>query len=108
MTSAAQSADQPPALSATERLSAALSADDAAAQIGVLRQQIDAVDDEIIRLVNERRALSGDVARLRSAVGGPRLSISREHQIMGKFARELGVYGSQVALLLLKISRGRM
>ena len=83
-------------------------AGDAAAQIGVLRKQIDAVDDEIIRLVNERRALSHNVGLLRAAVGGPRLSITREHQIMGKFAKELGAYGSQVALLLLKISRGRM
>ena len=87
---------------------AEVSAAEAAAQIGVLREKIDAVDDGIIRLINERRALSHDVGRLRAAVGGPRLSITREHQIMGKFARELGAYGSQVALLLLKISRGRM
>lgn len=84
------------------------SAQDAAAQIGVLREQIDAVDDEIIRLIDKRRTLSHNVGQLRAAVGGPRLSISREHQIMGKFAKDLGAYGSQVALLLLKISRGRM
>lgn len=96
------------ASSPAEHSPSEVSAEDAAAQIGLLREQIDAVDDEIIRLVNERRALSNDVGRLRAAVGGPRLSISREHQIMGKFAKEVGTYGSQVALLLLKISRGRM
>ncbi|WP_166741638.1 chorismate mutase [Cumulibacter soli] len=86
----------------------AVSAEDAATEIGELRVRIDAVDDEIIRLIQERRALSNQVGRLRASVGGPRLSIGREHQIMGKFANEIGTYGSQVALLLLKISRGRM
>lgn len=81
------------------------SADD---QIGLLRQRIDTVDDEIIRLVNERVALSKQVGKLRASVGGPRLSITREHQIMGKFAQAIGPHGSALALLLLKISRGRL
>lgn len=107
--STTQAAAQLPAEPAPDQQPAAdVSTAGAAEQIGVLREQIDAVDSEIIRLINERKALSHQVGRLRSAVGGPRLSISREHQIMSRFASEVGTYGSQVALLLLKISRGRM
>lgn len=101
-------APAPAAEISAEQQAGEVSAADATTRISVLREQIDAVDSEIIRLINERKALSHQVGRLRSAVGGPRLSISREHQIMGRFGKEIGAYGGQVALLLLKISRGRM
>ena len=86
----------------------ALTEPEAAHRIAVLREQIDAVDDAIIRLVNERTSLSRNVGALRSAAGGPRLSLSRENQILGKFAAALGGNGTPLAMLLLKISRGRM
>lgn len=82
--------------------------EEAAHKITVLRDQIDAVDDAIIRLIDERVALSRNVGTLRAAVGGPRLSLSRENQILAKFARRLGAQGTPLAMLLLKISRGRM
>lgn len=91
---------QPPARTISET--------EATHKIGVLRDQIDAVDDAIIRLIEERVSLSHNVGALRAAVGGPRLSMSRENQILAKFAKSLGSNGTPLALLLLKISRGRM
>lgn len=82
--------------------------DHTALRIGVLRNQIDAIDDAIIRLINERVALSKNVGKLRRAGGGPRLSLTRENQIIGKFTRALGASGTPLAMLLLKVSRGRM
>lgn len=83
-------------------------ADQAGQRIDVLRNQIDAVDDAIIRLIGERVSLSKNVGTLRRAGGGPRLSLHRENQIIGKFGRALGTPGTPLAMLLLKISRGRM
>lgn len=77
-------------------------------KIDVLRDQINAVDDAIIRLIEERVSLSKNVGTLRAAVGGTRLSMSRENQILAKFAKALGSNGTPLAMLLLKISRGRM
>ena len=82
--------------------------DEADRKIAVLREQIDAVDDAIIRLVDERVRLSKNIGTLRTSIGGPRLSLSRENQIIAKFTRALGSHGPSLAMLLLKISRGRM
>ncbi|WP_153505379.1 chorismate mutase [Cumulibacter manganitolerans] len=85
-----------------------ISEQEATHKINVLRDQIDAVDDAIISLIDERIALSHNVGALRAAIGGPRLSLSRENQILGKFARAIGTHGTPLAMLLLKISRGRL
>lgn len=77
-------------------------------RIAVLRDQIDAVDDAIIRLVAERVRMSKDIGALRTSVGGTRLSLSRENQIIAKFGSALGSPGTTLAMLLLKISRGRI
>src|SRR5438270_9145241 len=50
-----------------------------------LRTQIDACDDSIIELLNRRLTISREIGALRAAVGGPRLSLSREQQILAKF-----------------------
>lgn len=97
-----------PSTATPQIVEAALSAQECDRRIGVLRTQIDAVDDAIIALIDERVALSKNVGALRRAGGGPRLSLSRENQIIAKFARALGGSGTPLAMLLLKISRGRM
>lgn len=77
-------------------------------RIGVLRDQIDAVDSAIIRLVSQRIELSKNVGKLRTAAGGPRLSLRRENQIIAKFGTKLGGEGTTLAMLLLRASRGRL
>lgn len=81
---------------------------DAQLRIDVLRDHIDSVDAAIIRLVDERVALSRKVGVIRAASGGPRLSLRRENQIIARFVAALGSNGADLALLLLRTSRGRL
>ncbi|MGY1774053.1 chorismate mutase [Blastococcus sp. SYSU D00813] len=82
--------------------------DDPAAQIGALREQIDACDAQIIELVQRRLAVSREIGALRAASGGTRLSLSRESQVLARFRSALGDDGAALALMLLRQGRGRL
>lgn len=71
-----------------------------------LRQRIDDIDAEIIRLWQERAALSREVGATRVASGGTRLVLSREREIVERFREALGADGTQIALLILRAGRG--
>lgn len=71
-----------------------------------LRERINHIDDEIIRLWQERSRVSKEVGRIRMASGGTRLVLSRERQICERFREALGEDGTQLALLLLRAGRG--
>ena len=71
-----------------------------------LRERINDIDAEIIRLWKERSQVSKEVGRVRMAAGGTRLSLARERQICERFRQELGEDGTQLALLLLRAGRG--
>ena len=87
---------------------AQLTPSETANRIGDLRTQIDACDDAIIDLLNRRLAISREIGALRAAVGGPRLSLSREQQILAKFRSALGPDGTALGMLLLRQGRGRL
>jgi chorismate mutase len=74
--------------------------------IGELRQRIDEIDDTLIRLWQERAAISQEVGATRVASGGTRLVLSREREILDRFRAALGVDGTQLALLILRAGRG--
>jgi chorismate mutase len=76
--------------------------------IAALRTRIDEIDATIIRLWQERAALSQEVGATRVAAGGTRLVLSREREILERFRRALGEDGTQLALLLLRAGRGRL
>lgn len=71
-----------------------------------LRDRIDSIDAELIRLWQERSALSQEVGKARMASGGTRLVLDREREILARFREALGADGTQVALLLLRSGRG--
>jgi len=71
-----------------------------------LRDRINAIDEELIRLWRERSGISKEVGRIRMASGGTRLALARERQICERFADALGEDGTQLALLLLRAGRG--
>ena len=73
-----------------------------------LRTQIDDCDDAIIELLNRRLTISREIGALRAAAGGPRLSLSREQQILAKFRSALGPDGTALGMLLLRQGRGRL
>ncbi|WP_414715055.1 chorismate mutase [Stackebrandtia sp.] len=74
--------------------------------ISELRDRINSIDEEIIRLWQERSQVSKEVGRRRMASGGTRLVLSRERQICERFREALGEDGTQLALLLLRAGRG--
>jgi chorismate mutase len=78
------------------------------AEINELRQRINSVDDELIRLWQERAEISRQVGVARMAAGGTRLVLAREQQIIEKFRAALGADGAQLAMLLLRAGRGTL
>jgi chorismate mutase len=70
------------------------------------RALIDALDADIVRLVEHRRAVSRHIQTLRIASGGVRLQLSREYVVVDRYRDALGDAGSGLATSLLEICRG--
>jgi chorismate mutase len=80
---------------------------DAAAAIPVLRSQIDAVDEAIVRLVAERAKLSARIQAARMSAGGTRVELGRERVILDTYRAALGQNGPALADAVLQVCRGR-
>ncbi|KPH97724.1 chorismate mutase [Actinobacteria bacterium OK074] len=91
---------------ATERTGART--DEAAATITGARERIDALDDRIIGLVQERMAVSAVIQEARINSGGRRVNLSREMEILGHYRDALGKPGTALAMTLLELCRGRV
>ncbi|MGW1269246.1 chorismate mutase [Streptomyces sp. NPDC002491] len=72
------------------------------------RERIDALDDRIIGLIQERMAVSAVIQDARIASGGRRVNLSREMEILGHYSDALGKPGTSLALTLLELCRGRV
>jgi chorismate mutase len=79
--------------------------DDPAA-IDTLRQQIDALDTAIGRLITERAQLSRRIQLARINAGGTRVELGRERAIHDHYRRTLGGTGVAVADAVLRVCRG--
>ncbi|OZM80603.1 chorismate mutase [Pseudonocardia sp. MH-G8] len=75
--------------------------------IAELRVEIDRLDAEILRLIKRRTEVSQTIGKARMAAGGPRIVYSREMAVLARF-RDLGSEGRDLALLLLRLGRGRL
>lgn len=71
------------------------------------RGRIDDLDARILALVQERVSVSAEVQRARIATGGPRLALSRELEILARYRAALGPQGTEVAMQVLELCRGR-
>ncbi|WP_307849710.1 chorismate mutase [Qaidamihabitans albus] len=78
-----------------------------AQDIDALRQEIDWLDAEILRLVKRRVEVSKTIGAARMAAGGPRIVYNREMDVLARY-RELGPEGRQLAMALLNLGRGRL
>lgn len=88
--------------------SEAVSAKQAAAEaISNFREEIDYLDAEILRLVKRRAEISRQVGQARMAAGGPRIVYNREMDVLARY-RELGPEGRELAMILLRLGRGRL
>ncbi|MEV0359251.1 chorismate mutase [Nocardia sp. NPDC050697] len=77
------------------------------AEIEKLRKEIDRLDAEILAAIKRRSEVSRIIGRTRMASGGPRLVHSREMKVLERFS-ELGQEGHTLAMLLLRLGRGRL
>lgn len=71
-----------------------------------LRERIDALDAELLRLVAERTAVSAEIGRARRAAGGPRIVHARENEVLQRWRAALGRPGAAIAMALLELGRG--
>jgi len=75
--------------------------------IDSLRQEIDRLDAEILAAVKRRTEVSQEIGRARMASGGTRLVHSREMKVIERYSA-LGAEGKDLAMLLLRMGRGRL
>ncbi len=75
--------------------------------IGDLREEIDHLDAEILRLVQRRAEVSRQVGEARMASGGPRIVYNREMDVLARY-RALGPEGRELAMILLRLGRGHL
>ncbi|MFJ4689839.1 chorismate mutase [Streptomyces sp. NPDC088766] len=72
------------------------------------RDRIDALDDRIIGLIQERVAVSAVIQEARITSGGRRVNLSREMEILDHYRQALGKPGTSLAMTLLELCRGRI
>ncbi|HEX4560130.1 MAG TPA: chorismate mutase [Mycobacterium sp.] len=72
-----------------------------------LRQEIDRLDATILEAVKRRTEVSKLIGKARMASGGTRLVHSREMKVIERYS-ELGPDGKDLAMLLLRLGRGRL
>jgi len=72
-----------------------------------LRQEIDQLDATILGAVKRRTEVSKLIGKARMASGGTRLVHSREMKVIERYS-ELGPDGKDLAMLLLRLGRGRL
>ena len=72
-----------------------------------LRQEIDQLDATILEAVKRRTEVSKVIGKARMASGGTRLVHSREMKVIERYS-ELGPEGKDLAMLLLRLGRGRL
>ncbi|MEU4317022.1 chorismate mutase [Nocardia sp. NPDC024068] len=77
------------------------------AEIEKLRKEIDQLDADILAAIKRRTEISRVIGRTRMASGGTRLVHSREMKVLERFS-ELGQEGHTLAMLLLRLGRGRL
>ncbi|MDN5757346.1 MAG: chorismate mutase [Tomitella sp.] len=75
--------------------------------ITALRQEIDRLDAQILAAVKRRAEVSREIGRTRMAEGGTRLVHNREMAVIERYS-ELGQEGHTLAMLLLRLGRGRL
>ncbi|MFJ9028449.1 chorismate mutase [Streptomyces sp. NPDC102274] len=100
------SPEKEPRMTVTENTGART--EEAATLIGDARERVDALDDRIIGLVQERMAVSAVIQDARITSGGRRVNLSREMEILGRYREALGKPGTALAMTLLELSRGRI
>ncbi|OBH63828.1 chorismate mutase [Mycobacterium sp. E2479] len=80
---------------------------DEVTDIDELRREIDRLDAAILAAVQRRTEVSQAIGKARMASGGTRLVHSREMKVIERYSA-LGPEGKDLAMLLLRLGRGRL
>jgi chorismate mutase len=80
---------------------------EAVPDIDDLRREVDELDAAILEAVKRRAEVSKLIGKARMASGGTRLVHSREMKVIERYS-ELGPDGKDLAMLLLRLGRGRL
>jgi chorismate mutase len=80
--------------------------DDSEQTIPMLREQIDALDAALLRIVAERIRVSQRIQTARMNSGGTRVELGRERVVVDAYRQALGPDGGTLADAVLRISRG--
>ncbi|ATE57353.1 chorismate mutase [Actinosynnema sp.] len=75
--------------------------------VDALRQEIDHLDAELLRLVKRRVEVSKVIGAARMAAGGTKIVHNREIDVINRY-RELGPEGRDLAMILLRLGRGAL
>lgn len=94
--------DMPTSTSADDRQAAG---QESGQDISGLREEIDWLDAEILRLVKRRAEVSRSIGAARMAAGGTRIVVNREMDVLARY-RDLGPEGRRIAMALLALGRG--
>jgi chorismate mutase len=78
-----------------------------AENIDQLRQEIDLLDAELLRLIKRRIEVSKIIGKARMDSGGTRIVHHRELDVINRY-KDLGPEGRDLALILLKLGRGAL
>ena len=62
--------------------------DTSAKTLGDWRQEIDALDVELLRLLNRRAAIAGEIAAIKVVLGLPAYDAKREEQVLERIAEK--------------------
>ncbi|MFF3288187.1 chorismate mutase [Streptomyces sp. NPDC003023] len=95
-------------MSVTETEKTGARTDRAATVITGCRERIDALDDRIIGLIQERMAVSAVIQDARIASGGRRVNLAREMEVLAHYRDALGKPGTSIAMTMLELCRGRI
>ncbi|ANZ37684.1 chorismate mutase [Lentzea guizhouensis] len=76
-----------------------------APDITELREEIDHLDAEILRLIQRRVEVSKIIGAARMAAGGTKIVHNREIDVLNRY-KPLGPEGKDLAMVLLKMGRG--
>ena len=74
--------------------------------IDMLREQIDALDAALIRIVAERARVSRRIQSTRMNAGGTRVELGRERTVRNSYRDGLGPDGAALAEAVLQVCRG--
>jgi chorismate mutase len=74
--------------------------------IAMLREQIDALDEALLRIVAERARVSRRIQSVRMSSGGTRVELGRERTVRAGYRDALGDEGPALAEAVLQVCRG--